>query len=47
MFYNCEEAKLKEYFTLVDVNKPTTKTIINTIINKVHEDLSFNPRLSV
>ncbi len=35
MYYNCEVAKLKEYFHFNIDTKPKIKTVINTIIRKV------------
>ena len=35
MYFNCEERKLKEYFSVDEDIKPTTKMIILTIINKI------------
>lgn len=35
MYYNCDSKKLKEYFNFYDDVKPTTKTVIYTILNKI------------
>lgn len=35
MYYKCDSKKLKEYFNFYDDNKPTTKTVIYTILNKI------------
>lgn len=35
MYYNCDSKKLKEYFNFYDDTKPTTKTVIYTILNKI------------
>lgn len=37
MFYNCQEELLKKYFYLQDSKKPSTKTVINTIIGRLKE----------
>lgn len=38
MYYNCDINVLKEYFCFVDDKKPTTKTVIYTILNKINSD---------
>lgn len=38
MYFNCEERKLKEYFSVDEDIKPTTKMIILTVINKIKND---------
>lgn len=35
MFYECKEGKLKEYLKLSDISKIDSKTIIETILNKI------------
>lgn len=35
MYYGCDIEKLKKYFILNKAVKPTIKTVINTIVNKV------------
>lgn len=35
MYYNCDANTLKEYFSFFDDRKPTTKTVIYTVLNKI------------
>lgn len=35
MYYTCDSKKLKTYFSFFDDVKPTTKTVIYTILNKI------------
>lgn len=35
MYYKCDATVLKEYFKFFDDNKPTTKTVIYTVLNKI------------
>lgn len=35
MYYNCDINVLKEYFYFTDDRKPTTKTVIYTVLNKI------------
>lgn len=35
MYYECDIKRLKEYFRLIDDEKPTTKEVIYTVLNKI------------
>lgn len=35
MYYKCESKILKEYFSFYDDKKPTTKTVIYTVLNRI------------
>lgn len=35
MYYKCEARFLKEYFSFYDDRKPTTKTVVYTVLNKI------------
>jgi len=35
MYYKCDSTKLKEYFNFYDDTKPTTKTVIYTVLNNI------------
>lgn len=39
MYYDCEAETLKEYFKIIDGEKPTPKTIIITILDKIKYSL--------
>ena len=38
MFYECDEVKLKEYFSFYTIVKPKTKLVIYTILNKLYKN---------
>lgn len=39
MFYDCEESRLKKYFSFYSITQPKPKLVIYTILNKLHSNI--------